>query len=119
MVSLLRASRLKGWRRHLSLPGRPDFAWPKEKVAVFVDGCFWHGHTCGKDITPRTNAEEWREKIQRNRHRDGRISRILRNDGWIVIRIWECRLRKRPHEELGRIRRFLDARRNSHSGTAT
>ena len=110
MVKLLRKAGLKGWRRHLSLPGKPDFAWPALKVAVFVDGCFWHGHDCGKNINPRTNAEAWQNKIENNRRRDRRASRQLRAEGWSVLRIWECRLKSRPKTCIKRIRRAVEAR---------
>jgi DNA mismatch endonuclease (patch repair protein) len=96
MVTLLRRAGLSGWRRHLRIAGRPDFAWPNQRVAVFVDGCFWHGHDCGKNITPRTNAKAWAEKIAGNRARDRRVTRELRATGWAVVRIWECRLKQRP-----------------------
>ena len=86
LARLLRKSQLKGWLRHLPLPGKPDFAWPKKKVAVFVDGCFWHGHDCGKNVTPKTNANKWREKIEGNQRRDRRVARQLRAQGWCVIR---------------------------------
>ena len=59
MAKLLRRAGLKGWRRHLALPGKPDFAWPAKKVALFVDGCFWHGHTCKRNLKPKTNAQKW------------------------------------------------------------
>lgn len=111
LALLLRKAHLKGWRRHLPLPGSPDFAWPSQRVAVFVDGCFWHGHECGKNIHPRKNREVWRKKIERNRKRDRRVSRQLRERGWIVIRIWECRLTRAPGVCLGRIERALCAGR--------
>lgn len=107
LASLLRRMGLRGWRRHLPLPGKPDFAWPKAKVAVFVDGCFWHGHDCGKDISPSTNAEAWQKKIDRNQARDRRVSRLLRRRGWAVIRIWECHLAKEPTRCLWRIRKAM------------
>lgn len=103
-VSLLRHARLTGWRRHQLLPGRPDFVWSKIKVAVFVDGCFWHGHNCGKNISPRTNAEAWHKKIEGNKSRDRKITRCLRREGWKVIRLWECRLAKNPGLYVTRIR---------------
>lgn len=109
LSSLLRRTRLAGWRRHMSLPGRPDFAWPSSKVAVFVDGCFWHGHDCGRNVTPKTNAKAWREKIARNRVRDRRVVRLLRRQGWATLRIWECQLARNANQCLRRIRRALDA----------
>jgi DNA mismatch endonuclease (patch repair protein) len=107
LVFLLRRSRLSGWRRHRPIPGRPDFVWGKAKVAVFVDGCFWHGHACGKNLNPKTNAEAWSDKIARNRARDRKNTKELRHRGWIVIRIWECQLASNPSECVYRIRRAL------------
>lgn len=92
LASLLRRNKISGWRRHLRLPGKPDFAWPEARLAVFVDGCFWHGHNCGRNVTPKTNAQAWREKMLRNKARDRRANRRLRKLGWKVIRIWECQL---------------------------
>ena len=92
LAALLRAEGIIGWRRHRPLPGRPDFAFPKLRVAIFVDGCFWHG--CPRHGTlPRTNARFWREKIARNRERDREVNRELRHRGWRVVRIWEHELR--------------------------
>ena len=107
LISLLRKAGLGGWRRHLPLPGKPDFAWRARKVAVFVDGCFWHGHNCGKNVTPVTNAVMWREKIEGNRRRDRRVASQLRAKGWSVIRIWECRLRQAPERCVKRIAQKL------------
>jgi DNA mismatch endonuclease (patch repair protein) len=107
LASLLRGSVLTGWRRHQPLPGRPDFAWPKAKVAVFVDGCFWHGHDCGKKLFPKTNTKEWRDKLSRNRVRDRRVVAALKREGWSVTRIWECDLARRPGPCVARIERML------------
>src|SRR6266545_8132999 len=92
--TLLRAANLKGWRRCYPLPGKPDFVFPLAKLTVFVDGCFWHGHGCERNLTPITNSAAWREKIARNKRRDRRISRLLRKSGWSVVRVWECELAK-------------------------
>ena len=107
LAKLLRKSKLIGWRRHWPLIGKPDFVWPKSKLVVFVDGCFWHGHTCGKNINPKTNAKLWQEKIKRNRERDRRITRELRLLGWHVIRCWECHLSKKPNYCLTRIKKVI------------
>lgn len=107
LVSALRAAGLTGWRRHQSLAGNPDFVWSKIKVAVFVDGCFWHGHDCGRNVTPRTNAKAWREKIEGNQARDRRISRFLRREGWKVVRVWECQLARIPALCVSRIAKTL------------
>ena len=106
LAHLLRKTNMTGWRRHQPLPGRPDFIWPKMKVAVFVDGCFWHGHNC-RNLVPKTNAKAWRDKIEKNRSRDRRTNRLLRRLGWRVVRIWECRLAKAPSQCLLRIQRKL------------
>jgi DNA mismatch endonuclease, patch repair protein len=111
---LLRAARLSGWRRHLPLPGRPDFAWRAERVAVFVDGCFWHGCPVCSRAPPATNEAFWRHKIEANQRRDRRITRQLRKDEWSVIRVWEHSL-KHPNGALARIARALDARRRQQS----
>lgn len=107
LASLLRAAGVTGWRRHQLFPGHPDFVWLRGKVAVFVDGCFWHGHDCGRNVTPRTNTKAWREKIERNQARDRRATRILRQRGWKVVRIWECCLANDPDRCVVRIRRQL------------
>lgn len=78
----------RGYRKHLAVQGRPDFAWPHLKVAIFVDGCFWHGCRC--KYLPRTNKRFWQDKITANQRRDRRVSRKLRYEGWSVIRIKEC-----------------------------
>ena len=107
LISLLQAARLRGWRRSFPLLGKPDFVFPKPKLAVFVDGCFWHSHGCGRNLKPRRNASLWQEKFDSNRRRDGRVTRVLRTEGWRVIRIWECALTKRPDACLARIQKAL------------
>ena len=108
LVSLFRKTGLTGWRRHQPLPGKPDFVWQSKKVAVFVDGCFWHGHDCGKNVTPKTNAQAWQKKIKATQARDRRFSRQLQDMGWKVIRIWECQLRKNSASCLATIQRAID-----------
>lgn len=105
LLALLRAARIHGWRRGSRLKGNPDFVFRKERLAVFVDGCFWHGHDCGRNLTPKTNADLWLKKIQGNKSRDRRINRNLSSKGWTVVRIWECRLARRPTECLRRLRK--------------
>jgi DNA mismatch endonuclease, patch repair protein len=108
LASLLRRYHVSGWRRHLKLPGRPDFSFPIEMVAIFVDGCFWHGcPRCYK--APKQNAGFWAEKISSNRRRDKRVSRELRLAGWSVIRIWEHDL-VCGERAIGRIKRALMAK---------
>lgn len=107
LAKLLRKARLSGWRRHQPLPGRPDFVWSRLKVAVFVDGCFWHGHSC-RNLTPKTNTSAWQDKIAKTQARDRRANRQLRRLGWKVIRIWECRLTSVPHNCLRRIKHKIE-----------
>ena len=90
LAKLLWAAGLRGYRKHWPVSGKPDFAWPGRKIAVFVDGCFWHGCRC--KTLPGTNTEFWRNKIENNMRRDRRVSRGLQRNGWIVIRIKECRI---------------------------
>lgn len=108
LMKLFRAARIVGWRRNSPLPGKPDFVFPSSRLVVFVDGCFWHGHRCGRNLTPVRNGEAWVKKIDGNRRRDRRIGRRLRKKGWQVVRIWECVLGKTPDVALSRIRRKLE-----------
>ena len=107
LLLLLRAAGIRGWRRRSSLPGKPDFIFSKAKVAIFVDGCFWHGHSCNRNLTPTKNSSFWTEKIRRNQRRDRQVGRLLRSMGWQVVRIWECRL-KSGSSCLARIQRAID-----------
>jgi DNA mismatch endonuclease (patch repair protein) len=87
--------------------GRPDFVFTKDRLAVFVDGCFWHG--CPRCFQmPRQNRHFWRTKIKRNRIRDRLVTRTLKERGWKVLRTWECVLQRRPASAVGRIRKVLD-----------
>lgn len=93
LVQVFKANKIVGWRRKYELLGHPDFVFPKQKIAIFADGCFWHGHGC-RNITPSNNAEYWRKKIQRNILHDKNVTSILKKLGWKVIRIWECEIRR-------------------------
>jgi DNA mismatch endonuclease (patch repair protein) len=104
---LLWSAKLRGYRKHWRVVGKPDFAWPAKKIAVFVDGCFWHGCSC--KYLPRTNPEFWRKKIETNKKRDRRVVRELRREGWKVLRIKECAVH-RP-STLARIAKLLATRR--------
>jgi len=88
LLALFRKHRITGWRRGYPIMGRPDFAFPGKKVAVFIDGCFWHGHP-SKCRIPESNREYWLKKISRNVIRDKIVTRTLRQKGWKVVRIWE------------------------------
>jgi DNA mismatch endonuclease, patch repair protein len=91
LALVLRQAGLRGWRRHRPLAGTPDFCWSSEGVLLFVDGCFWHG--CPRCYTPpRHNASFWRAKITYNRQRDTAVTSQLRQEGWTVLRVWECKV---------------------------
>jgi DNA mismatch endonuclease (patch repair protein) len=118
LARLMRAEGITGWRRHLRLRAstaagreiirvRPDFVFRAQRVAVFVDGCFWHG--CPRHCRmPGGNAAYWRKKIRGNQARDARVTRALRRAGWKVLRIWECALsRQRSAATLTRLRKSL------------
>ena len=104
MIRLLRSSGLAGWRRRYPLFGRPDFVWPRCRVGLFVDGCFWHGHQrCSRNLRIGSNVAFWHDKIKRNRKRDALCSARLSSGGWTIVRVWECHLRKRPASVVRRI----------------
>jgi DNA mismatch endonuclease (patch repair protein) len=107
LVKVFRANGITGWRRHYPIAGKPDFAFPKLKVAVFVDGCFWHG--CPKHATrPKGNSAFWSEKLDANKARDRKVNRELRAKGWRVLRIWEHELAKsRQRATVQRVLRAL------------
>jgi DNA mismatch endonuclease, patch repair protein len=94
-LRLLREGGISGWRRHIDLPGKPDFVFRGRRLAVFIDGCFWHG--CPRCYRlPEDNRRYWKAKVTANRTRDRRTTRKLRSLGWQVIRIWEHSLKSRP-----------------------
>lgn len=87
-ISLLKENRISGWRRNYSLTGKPDFVFPHLKIAVFIDGCFWHG--CPTHCRmPASNKKYWNSKIERNKIRDKKITKELKMKSWKVIRVWE------------------------------
>lgn len=81
------------------LPGKPDIVLPKYKTVVFVNGCFWHHHDCGRFVWPSSNEEYWHKKIDRNVERDMENYEALEKMGWRVIVIWECELKRAVGEE--------------------
>jgi DNA mismatch endonuclease (patch repair protein) len=85
-------SGIRGWTLNAKhLAGRPDFVFSNRRVALFVDGCFWHGCPTCKRI-PSSNIDYWSRKIERNRTRDAVVDASLKEDGWIVLRVWEHEL---------------------------
>ncbi|MEW6110146.1 MAG: very short patch repair endonuclease [Nitrospirota bacterium] len=87
-LSLLKEKHITGWRRNYSLTGKPDFVFPHFKIAVFIDGCFWHG--CPSHCRmPASNVAYWNKKIENNKIRDKKVTKALKMKGWQAIRIWE------------------------------
>jgi DNA mismatch endonuclease (patch repair protein) len=84
LISILRMHGISGWRRNQRLPGKPDFVFRRKRLAVFVDGCFWHGCRWHCRM-PKSRPGFWKPKIARNKVRDGEVARILRKQGWAVF----------------------------------
>ena len=91
-IKLMRHYKISGWRRRSKLLGRPDFVFTKHKVAIFIDGDFWHGNP-NKFRLPKSNCAYWEKKIEGNRKRDRQVNKALKHEGWRVLRIWESALR--------------------------
>lgn len=99
VVYLFRKHKITGWRRNIPLFGKPDFVFPAIRLAVFVDGCFWHG--CPKHRSwPATNRAFWRKKLEGNLTRDMLVNDTLRAKGWTVIRVWQHELAKNNEARL-------------------
>jgi DNA mismatch endonuclease (patch repair protein) len=116
LAVLMRRHGIIGWRRHATVFGKPDFVFRGQRVAVFVDGCFWH--SCPRHSnTPVNNREFWEAKLGANRRRDRLVVRTLRARGWHVLRVWEHELARRNEARLlGRIRRALALGRSPEAG---
>ena len=100
-VAILRKFRIKGWRRNADIFGSPDIIFPKHHLAIFVDGCFWHG--CARHKSqPATNREFWRQKLDGNKIRDRLVCRTLKKQGWCVLRVWQHDLSRKKEKRLVR-----------------
>jgi len=98
---------IRGYRIHYKLPGKPDIVFTKKKIAIFIDGCFWHKcPACFQE--PETRKEFWMKKIQSNVDRDKKVNEQLQAEGWTIIRIWEHEIRKEPETILSKIMFLLD-----------
>ncbi len=94
LIAYFKENKITGWRRNYKVYGKPDFVLPDLRIAIFVDGCFWHGHDC-RNTHPEQNKEYWQRKIARNMARDKEVTDHLERLGWNVIRIWECEFLKK------------------------
>ena len=99
LIEIFRENGITGWRRNYNVKGHPDFVFLKQRVAVFVDGCFWHGHDC-RNTRPEDNKEYWDKKRHINMKHDKEITDLFETRGWRVVRLWECELKKKHEEEL-------------------
>ncbi len=99
MIQVFKQEGIHGWRRNYQVIGHPDFVFIKKRIAIFVDGCFWHGHDC-RNTRPVDNSDYWKKKRQHNITHDTKINSIFEKRGWRVIRIWECELKKKNSEIL-------------------
>lgn len=87
------------YRINSKITGKPDIVFLKKKIVIFVNGCFWHCHSCKKRQTlPKANADFWKDKLNNNKERDRRVKTELENQGFKVIYIWECDLKERLNE---------------------
>ncbi len=108
MRAALSDAGIRGYRLHYTkAPGKPDIAFVGRKVAVFIHGCFWHGCPHCQPRRPKRNKRFWEEKLDRNLERDKRKARALRNAGWRVITVWECRLKKDAMPAIRRVQKAL------------
>ena len=99
LIKIFKELHVTGWRRTYPLKGKPDFVFPKKRIVVFVDGCFWHGHDC-RNVTPKENSDFWDKKRNYNKAHDEEITKLLTEKGWRVVRIWECELKNKNRELL-------------------
>ena len=99
LIQYFKEMNISGWKRHYKVKGHPDFVFLDKRIAIFVDGCFWHGHDC-RNTRPADNAEYWQKKRQRNMERDRSVTELFEARGWTVIRIWECELTKKNRSRL-------------------
>ena len=96
LIKIFKENDIHGWRRNYNVKGHPDFVFLDKRIAIFVDGCFWHGHEC-RNTKPKQNQEYWDKKRERNIKHDKEITEYFEKRGWTVIRIWECELKKSNH----------------------
>ena len=94
LIKLFKENHITGWRHNYNVKGHPDFVFLKKRIAIFVDGCFWHGHDC-RNTRPTAHAEYWAKKREKNMQHDKEITERFEKRGWTVVRIWECELKKK------------------------
>lgn len=93
LMQIFKKNGITGWQRNYPAIGKPDFVFLDKRIAVFADGCFWHGHSC-RNIIPKQNANYWNKKRKNNIDRDRKISLLFARRGWEVLRFWECDIKR-------------------------
>lgn len=91
LIEIFKREGIHGWKRNYKVKGHPDFVFMDKRIAIFVDGCFWHGHDC-RNTRPKDNSDYWTRKRERNIQHDKEITERFESRGWMVIRVWECEL---------------------------
>lgn len=99
LIQIFKDNNIIGWKRNYPVKGHPDFVFLNKRIAVFVDGCFWHGHDC-RNTRPSDNADYWSKKRERNIQHDKEVTALFKKRGWKVLRIWECELKKTNRNHL-------------------
>lgn len=107
---------VRGYRLHDNLPGRPDLAFPRLRLAVFVNGCFWHLCPVCQLPRPRANASFWQEKLTSNVERDARVLEALTTKGWEVVVVWEHEIRPDPTLRAVELAAYITKRRRAMTG---
>ena len=109
LSKFFRSNKISGWRRHIDrLAGTPDFIFPKCKIVIFADGCFWHG--CPRcNMKSKTNIKFWNKKISENIKRDALVNELLKKEGWKVLRFWEHQIKDKSSEDhiIKKVRKYL------------
>lgn len=107
LIQIFKDNHIIGWKRNYPVKGHPDFVFLDKKIAVFVDGCFWHGHDC-RNTRPSDNAEYWSKKREQNIRHDKDITSLFEQRDWTVLRIWECELKKKNFDILENKLRIIE-----------
>jgi DNA mismatch endonuclease (patch repair protein) len=106
LIGIFREQGITGWKRGYPVKGHPDFVFLGKRIAVFVDGCFWHGHDC-RNTRPKENEVYWSKKREHNVAHDLEVTNAFKCRGWTVVRIWECELKKKNKDALTEKLNFL------------
>ncbi len=109
LLAGLRGYRLN-WEKAL---GCPDIVYPRRKVAIFVQGCFWHSCPYCKISLPKTHKRYWLKKLSNNKARDQFVQKVLKKEGWRVVVAWECQIKKNPNKVIDKIRNILRTNRGN------